>query len=261
MEKRDSKIFQEFIIEVKNDLCNSIEKNVSRFPSSDKLLNRFKESSDRLLKNGSQYLRHFIETHNELCVAASLLEEPSLEILEYEPKIEICDKRFDFYFKLASRIPKWVEVKTIHPVSKDDWVKYKSDLNKGRFGDVELILEKEWGGGELYHNAIASRSKILEYVLETEEKIESCLGDSNKENTFLLFFSNGFDWHLDRLEDFVYFYRYGKHLPEDTFGTMEAHHIKENGIVLKGNIDFFAYMERTTTEIRPRLDHLFLIQS
>lgn len=243
--------FQEFIAEIEKDLCTALESNAARFPSHKILLSRFEEASKRLLGEGLKHLSQFIEFHNELCVAAILLKEPTCEQLDYEPEIDACKKRFDFCLRLASRKPKWVEVKTIHPSTKDDWKKYEQDSYLRRFGGVELIMEKEWLGGELYHKAYASRSKILEYVMQTENKIESCLRGKKEENTFLLFFSNGFDWSIGSLEDFVFFYRYDKHLPEDTFGFMEEHNVKEKGIILQRNIDFFAFMERPFAEIWP----------
>jgi hypothetical protein len=244
--------FQQFIEEVKNDLCVKITSNSSKFPSFNKLLVRFTAASERLLSEGLDHLPHFIETHNELCVAADILEEPNCEQLDYELPIEGSGKLFDFFFKRSSGIPIWIEIKTIHPTDLDAWDKYERDKHLRRFGDVELILEEKWLGGELYHKAYASRSKILEYVIETEEKISECLGENEQEGKMLLFFSNGFDWHLDELEDFIYFYQHDKHLPEDTFGVMEEHHISDNGITLQHNINVFAYMERPDTNIRPR---------
>lgn len=251
LDKKQRVYFQEFIREIEKDLYETLESNAVLFPSRRKLLSRFDGASKRLLGGGLKYLGQFIEFHNELCVAASILEEPTCKQLNYESEIEACEKRFGFYITFSSRGPLWVEVKTVHPTNQNDWGKYERDLYLRRFGQVEVILEKEWLGGELYHKTYASRSKILEYVLQTEEKIHSCVKDREEVNTVLTFFSNGFDWHLDMLEDFIFFYRYGNHLPEDTFGTMEDHHIRKNDIKLRRNIDFFAFMERSSAEIRP----------
>ncbi|CAG1065565.1 hypothetical protein BAC1_01149 [uncultured bacterium] len=243
--------FQKYIHEVENALCTVLKSNAVRFPSLKVLLNRFECTSKRLLSEGFKHLRQFIEFHNELCTAVMLLEEPNCEQLDYEPVSAVCEKRFDFHLRYTKQKPMWVEVKTIHPLTKDDWWKYEQDLGLGRFGNVKLILNEEWLGGEIYHDAYASRSKILEYVVETENKIESCLKDKIEDNTCLVFFSNGTDWYLDELEDFVFYYRHDKHHSGDTFAQMEDYHIKENRIILKRNIHLFAFMERSLTEIRP----------
>lgn len=55
------------------------------------------------------------------------------------------------------------------------------------------------------------------------------------------------------LEDFADFYFTGRHRPDDSFGNMESHYIKENGILIVRSIDSFCYMERKTAEIKPKV--------
>lgn len=247
--------FKNLIGLIEKDLCKTIETNSTRFPSCKSLLTRFRGASERLLSEGLKHLKSFIEFHNELCTAVNILESPpACMLLDYEPKSRDSNKRIDFRALFASGPPRWVEVKTIHPTNQDAWEKFVQHRDLQRFGKkVEVILEKERLGGELYHKAFASRSKMLEYTLETEKNIEAYIKDEEKGITFLMLCSNGFDWHRDRLEDFVFFYRYRKHFSGDPFRLLEEHYIKDKGIHLLYNINYFGFMERPISEIRPNV--------
>jgi hypothetical protein len=245
-----------FISKTEKDLYNVIETNKKRFPSWTKLLERHKKASSRLLKNEPASLNSFKEIHNELCTAIVILEDRtdhSVISIDYEPSLDHCDKYFDFVANMSNGSVYWLEVKTIHPMSKNDWKKYQEALEKERFPkDTLLILSEEWLGGELYHNAYASRSKMMDYTLEMEQKIDKCLVETTGSNmTFLVLYTNGFYWHIDELEDFIYFYRLDKHFPGDPFANMEDHAVQMQGITFKKNIDHFSYIRRATTEIRP----------
>jgi len=137
-------------------------------------------------------------------------------------------------------------------MSQDDWDKYHAVLKNRRFPpDTHLILDNEWLGGELYHNAYAARSKILDYALVAEDQIEKCLSTIKEKVTFLALFTNGFHWHLNELEDFVFFYFKGIHFPGDPFAQMEDYDVKEKKIQIRRTIDHFAYFRRPKTEMQP----------
>lgn len=204
---------------------------------------------------GVQRLRAFHEAHNELCTANAILDdksEPKVTQLQYEPTIDGCDKRFDFHVDMSEGPVRYVEVKTIHTTTQDDWEKYQAALNNQRFPkDTYLILENEWLGGELYHNAYASRTKMLDYILDLEGKIESCLSNVSERLTFLMLFTNGFHWHLEELEDFILFYLNGDHFQGDPFASMEEFVVMEKKIMFRKPIDHFAFFRRPKTEMKP----------
>ncbi len=241
-----------FIDEAERTLISALETKKDIFPSRSTLVNRYRAAANHVLQEGFSNLRAFHEMHNEVCTAAVLLEESSVKRVDYEPQINNCKKRFDFHITMTDGSVSIIEVKTIHPISKDDWTKYKVAIEKGLFPEnAYLLLNDEWLGGELYHNSYAARSKMLDYTLEMEEKIESCLKDVKEKITILVFFTDGFDWHLDELEDFVSFYRSGRHLHGDPFAAMEDEFIKKEGVHLKNVIRYFACLRRPKTEIRP----------
>ena len=246
-------LFLSLIEGVKRDLGQVIQSSGDRMPSGGRLLGRFEAASDRLLQEGLGHLGHLEEVHNELIVAVALLENTVTPCrhVEYEPPLPSCDKRFDFRAERGDDPMRWFEVKTIHPRRQNDWTRYEAAVSAGRFPDnARLIFEKEWLGGELYHKAYAARTKILDCTLEMEAKISECLRDTS-DQTFLVLFSNGLDWHRSELEDFVYFYRKGQHFEGDHFGAMEKHYIQSSGIKLARNIDCFGFFKRSTTSIRP----------
>jgi hypothetical protein len=245
-------LFRQFIEKAERALISALETKKDIFPSRSTLINRYHASANRVLQEGFSNLRAFYEVHNEVCTAAVLLEESAVKRVDYEPQINNCKKRFDFHISIADGSVRIIEVKTIHPISKDDWAKYKAATEKGLFPEnTYLLLNDEWLGGELYHNSYAARGKMLDYTIEMEEKIESCFKDLKEKVTFLVFFTDGFDWHLDELEDFVFFYRSGRHFPGDPFAAMEDDFIKKEGIDLKKVIHYFACFRRPKTEIRP----------
>jgi hypothetical protein len=172
--------------------------------------------------------------------------------LEYEPSLATCSTRFDFKATFDARSTTWVEVKTIHPGPVDSWEQYERLQREGRFPErAELFLDKSWLGGQLFHKYFAARTKLLSYTIETEAKVQQCLTGPEKSRVFLIFFSNGFDWHIDHLEDFLHFYRHGVHFEGDHFRLMEEHYMRTNGLQLLRNIQHIGFMERRFTGIRP----------
>ena len=255
LSKEGERLFKAFVEKTKNHLIACVRANKDRFSDSERFIARYHDAVSGVLKQGAQKLRAFHEAHNELCTATAILDdksEPKVTQLQYEPRIDSCGKRFDFRVALSEGPIRYIEVKTIHPTTQDDWKKYQAALNNQRFPkDTYLILENEWLGGELYHNAYASRTKMLDYALDLEEKIEACLINVSEKLTFLTLFTNGFHWHLDELEDFIFFYLNGVHFPGDPFANMEEFVVKEKKIIFRKSIDHFAFFRRPKTEMKP----------
>lgn len=249
------KLIQSFVGESRKDLVKVVELKRKKFPSWEKLINQYNESIEKLFGEGTTFLNRFQEVHNELCVAVLLLEDttiPESRRLEYEPKIAQGKPRFDFKLTVHSEPTRWIEVKTIHPDTQDDWEQFQEAVRKNRFPqNTEMILHKDWLGGELFHNSYSSRKKMIDNAQLMEKKIEACLDKADNYLTFLAFFSDGFQWHIDRLEDFIHYYRTGVHFPGDPFSKMEKFFYETEGISFKKTINHFAYIRRQKAETRP----------
>lgn len=247
--------FSGFMQEVEQEICTKLLGEKGRFPGIDKLVNRFRESSTKLLSEAPRKrFREFQEYHNELCVAFCILrDKQGCSKLEYEPSFSTCAKRIDFKATFEEGGLTFFDVKTINPISQDDWSKYEDAIARGLFPRrVEVHLEEKWLGGEIWHGMTAARSKMLEYAIEVEEKISSCIADIGAAPVVLAFCGDEFKWHNDELEDFVDFYRTGRYRYDDAFSKMEAHHISENSISLTRRISRFAYFGRPNFEITPK---------
>lgn len=243
---------KEFFAEVRKTLCTDLLAAQERCPDVDTLVSRFDAAVDRLFDRGWDHLDEVTEVHNELCVADLMLQhsEPACELLLYEPALD-CEKRFDFRVQFPDHAPRWLEVKTIHPKPLDAWEKYEAALKAGRFPDnARIVLDKSWMGGELYHKYFSARAKMLTHARDVEQKIAECLPDS-RGPVFLVLVSNGFDWHVEDLEDFLHYYRHDQHFEGDHFSAMEQYFVEEEGISLTRAIDYFSYIKRSSTAVRP----------
>ena len=153
-------------------------------------------------------------------------------------------KTIDFVFTLANNKVVYCDVKTIRPRTQDDWQKFRK--HKSFFPkNIQVCLDKKNLGGEIYHDMHNSRSSMLNYTIEFEEKLR----DYTKEafintHSVLIFCSNGFHWHLDELEDFVDFYLTGCHNPDDQFSGMEKYGIESKKVAFLKTVNRFAYFER-----------------
>jgi len=222
-----------------------------RFPDGDRLLRRFNEGLDSV-RNGSSF-RAVDEAHNELCVARALLlnTKPRFASLAYEPRLSGCAKSIDFRAVAGDVCTVFVDVKTIKPEPKDRWEQFERAVREGWFPqNVHLVVSKEGMGGEIWHQMFAARSRMLEYALELESKIKEC-GLTHQENTLfiLALCGEGFYWHEDELQDFVQFYRTGRHRSDDTLAKVETNYIREEKIVLDRTVSRFACMRRRQGEI------------
>lgn len=211
----------------------------TRFINKKKLLDKFvSESSPQVI--------------NELILANLILNNKDFvcKELSYEPNpdaLKSSVKTIDFLFKIGNEDVVYCDVKTIRPEIKDSWKNFKKD-KKYFPKNINVYLDKKWGGGEIYHCMRNTRTSMLQYTIEFEEKILA-YSKFIKAHYFLIFCGNGFHWHLDELEDFADFYLTGRHNPGDQFSDMERHDMQLKNEVFQKTINRFAYFERKEYEI------------
>ena len=253
--RNDAQWLAEYSAEVVDYFRPRFEAHRSVFPAWGQLVSRFTDAVDVVRSKGRGYFRAIDESHNELCVADALLHitEDRIDSLQYEPTLPNTDKTIDFLARFGRLGDFYIDVKTIKPQDRNKWTQFKEQLKKGRFPkNITYLLREEWMGGELWHYAYASRSRILEYTLELEEKIALSGIGADVAQFFLVLCGEGFHWRKDELEDFVHFYRNRTHRADDAFGTMEMHYIQEQSISLSGHISAFSCMGRPQGEVQPK---------
>lgn len=232
--------------QVVRDFSEQFKKFSDKFAEGNKLLATFEQKIDLVLRDGRSKFPAVDEAHNELCIALEILHDKRLNKLEYEPKIEGCAQSIDFRASLSDGAIYYIDVKTINPKIGDRWDQFERASKEGWFpSDVNVVLSKEWLGGEIWHGKFASRGRMLEYAVELENKISS-INPKTEKNVFILALcGEGFWWHTDELEDFVCFYNSGKHRADDALGQAEDHYINEKKIKLQKTISSFACMRRS----------------
>lgn len=224
-----------------------------RIKGSHRLIERFKAAIDEVLRNGRGNFRAVDEAHNELCIAAALLQNanPEFILIEYEPVLMGCAKTIDFRATTADGLTYFIDVKTIKPAPTDRWEQFvKAQHGHWLPDNVQLMYSKEWLGGELWHNRFAARSRMLEYALELEQKIADCKLQADKTCFVLMLCGEGFYWDESELEDFVSFYFTGTHRFDDPFSKMEINYIDEEKLNLTRTISRFACMNRPQGKVR-----------
>ena len=248
--------FAEFIAAVESDVCDGLLSD-GRFTNAQTLITRFRDAAERLLDGGLDHLNEFNEVLNEIGVAHQILATepaPRAAALDYEPSMSSCDQRIDFRVALDDGgTVLYVEVKTIHPDFKGRWEQYRWVLENDLLpSNVHYHLDEDWLGGEFWHFRVASRSKMLQYTRDFEDRIRNCLGAEPGAATVLALCGDGNRWHEDELQDFVAFYRSGVHRPDDAMALMEKHHIQQNNIGLDRSIQHFTFVERSNQKTSPR---------
>ena len=250
-------LIKNFIKESEERVLKPLQEMDQRFPSVEKLLSRirpvyslFKDINSVKNSHFSSAIKSLRENHNEACVALSLLES-GIDRLDYEWQETEFTRCIDFLvIRDNKRI--WVEVKTIHPDNIDAWEDFERVINRNLITDrVRVHLEQNGLGGEIWHHMKSARSKMLEYTMDTEDKINSLDIDVSCEAVELWFCGGGFRWMIDDLEDFVAFYLTNRHRPDDPFSKMEAYYINERSIELQRSIKRFGYLERPDPRVLP----------
>ncbi len=218
-----------------------------RFKDAKVLIKRFSHAVGQVLATDRTAFRAVDEAHNELCIAFALLQNPNprFSSLEYEPKLEHCEKSIDFRASVDDGGKVYVDVKTIKPGKIDRWDQYERAQKEHWLPkSVEVILSKSWLGGELWHNMFGARSKMLDYALELEQKVIKCKLQHESTRFVLAFCGEGFYWNEDELEDFVEFYFTGRHRPDDPFGNAEGRSLAAKGLAFSKVISRFGCMSR-----------------
>lgn len=248
----DTAAVKRFLAAVSDETVDFLRSNAERLSNCDSLIKRYTLATATWQANPSDNIRSITECVNELCIARKFLENKECARVLYEPPLEGTDKTIDYVVDLTDGRRILFDVKTIHPEAKDAWQRYKSITDRGLLSDnTELVLDENWMGGEIAHSFLASRGKFLDYTVELEAKIDAM---TNKDGLSfaMVFCGNGYDWHLDQLEDFADFYILGQHRPDDPFAKMEEHSIGEKGIALSRTINSFCYLERKIGRTTPR---------
>ena len=249
----DTKGLEEYRAEVVETFRKVFADAADRFPDGDRLLRRFNDAVNSALKGLS--FRAVDEAHNELCIAKALLDntKPRFSSLAYEPPLPGCARTIDFRAVAPDGSTLYVDVKTIKPEDKDRWEHFEKAVKEDRVPEnVNVVLSREWMGGEIWHGMFAARSKMLEYTLEMESKIRESGLERQADTYFALALCGaGVHWQEDWLEDFVQFYRTGRHRSDDPFAKMEAHFIEEEKIILDKTVTRFACMKRRQGKLFP----------
>jgi len=86
LSKESEQRFKKFVEKTKKYLIACVTANKDRFRNTEKLLNRYHDVVSRVLKQRLTTLREFHEVHNELCMAAVILEDKSEPNVTNEPR-------------------------------------------------------------------------------------------------------------------------------------------------------------------------------
>lgn len=241
---------ERFLSDVDAEIVPAIEAGATRLRGHRKLVGRYRSECAAWRSGNVDHVRGITEAVNELCIAKLVLEDQNVTRAEYEPQIEGADRTIDFLVHPATANARiFYDVKTIQPEERDAWERYQRAMDEGRFTpNTELVLDREWMGGEIAHELFASREKFLEYTLELEAKIRQVAGG---DQTYfrIVFCGDGFQWRRDHLEDFSDFYLAGRYRPDDSLGAMQAHYLRMKGITLDRSIHGFCYLQRARPSV------------
>lgn len=220
--------------------------DAARLPSGGRLLAKYQQAADDVQIHGWSQFDKLIDFHNELALAELLLrcQAPKVRKLEYEAALPATSKTIDFSLIAPDGSTIYIDAKTVRPRMVDRWPKYEEALSRGLLTPgTDIEFHHAWLGGELWHLKIASRERFLEHTLDLEAKVRDA-GGLTGARVILALFSSGFHWHLDELEDFVAFYKSGRHAAFDPLGRMEDHYLAHQGLRLDRTISHFAFFKR-----------------
>jgi hypothetical protein len=224
-------------------------KHRERLNGIERCLERFCSAARRLESDATTLALWAVdESHNELSAVEELLrfDAPAFSSIRYEPRLPVGERRIDLH-ATNGEASWYVEVKSIRPGLRDRWDQYRDVVRAGHISpNVAIHLQREWMGGELWHNRFSARSRMLEHSLDFEARILEGRIDTPENRFVLALCSDGFSWHVDELEDFVAFYRTGRHREDDALSRMEQHAVR--GRHLTRRISAFAYFCRPAFE-------------
>ena len=239
----DKDLVIDFLSRVESDIVAAILRHTGRLERCSKLLRGYEEARDAWKEGRTAYLRDVTSRVNELCVAKAMLEDVTVSRVEYESPLAGTAKTIDFLAFPANKpgVCLYYDVRTVQPEERDSWAKY---LGAVFTPGTNLILEREWMGGEIFHEKVTARARFVEHTLELEEKIRG-VSVSQKDRTFfrLILCGDGFQWHRSELEDFVETYFRGSY-PWDHFAAMQEHYLKSRGREFERTVHGFCYLKR-----------------
>jgi hypothetical protein len=225
----------------------------SRLTGTAKLWGQYEDARDAYRRGATDFLSVY-ERINEMASAHVLLADATLTdaTIAYETPIAADGSLIDFTVSWSDGRTLYVEVKTVHPRTKDTEVSWVNFERRSAHHPVQgdYIVHKKWLGGQLYGDAFSARSSFLDYSRQFEERLAAANAVRPGEGV-LLVCGTGFRWHRDELEDFADFYRLGVHREDDPFATMEAHTLNRGLIELKRNIRDFGYIKRPMDHVAP----------
>ena len=231
---------------VRSHFSRVFQNHAQRFPSHDRLVAKFDQAVADAVAHGWPQFGKFIDFHNELALAELILQQTSSAPtgVEYEARLPRSSRTIDFSLSYGDGRSTYVDAKTVRPKMIDRWEQYEDIVSHDILTPgTEVELHRGWLGGELWHLKMASRARFLEYARELEGKVRAAHGNG----VFVLaFFCSGFHWHLDELEDFVLFYKTGRHTAADPLAKMELHYIAQENCYLDRSIAHFAFFKRST---------------
>lgn len=224
-----------------------------RLTGAAKLWRQYEDARDAYRRGATDFLPVY-ERINELAAAHVLLADATLNdaSIAYETPIAADGSLIDFTASWPGGRTLYVEVKTVHPRTKDteaSWANFEK-RSAHHPEQVNYIVHKELMGGQLYGDAFSARSNFLNYSRQFEDRLAAAHAVRPGEGV-LLVCGTGFRWHRDELEDFADFYRLGVHREDDPFATMEAHTLAQGSIELKRNIRDFGYIKRPMDHVAP----------
>ncbi|HDH01247.1 MAG TPA: hypothetical protein ENG80_05505 [Nitrospirae bacterium] len=223
------------------------------FKDWDKLLQRFADAVDNVLSGGRQLFSAAYEAHNELCIADAIISNPNPKFiaLEYEPPLIDCAQSIDFRAIAEDESAVYVDVKTIKPSPKDRWDQFERAIKERWFPEnIEVMMSKEWLGGELWHSKFTARSRMLKYTLELEQKINDSTFTEDNYIFALALCCDGFSWHHDELEDFVHYYYSGSYRFDDPLADVQSRYMDEKGLAFRQTISRFVYVQRSWWDVQ-----------
>ncbi len=147
---------------------------VPRFTDAEKLISRFERIVTDWEQKRAGGAEAIIEAVNELCVAARLLtlKNATTALLIYEPQVTPSGKSIDFMLALDGE-RHYFDVKSVRPRDLDAeraWDNYE-DMREHFPDNTDVILAKNFMGGEFWHYMSTARSRFLEHSLGLERKI------------------------------------------------------------------------------------------
>lgn len=246
-----------FAQEIRDEYKETIVGPHSRLKNGQTLWDQFEAAVDNYLGGNRRTDRHISEKINEIAVATALLEDESISgfTIQYEPNILSDGRKIDFVIDRGVD-NLYVEVKTVHPTTKDSRSAWEAFLRRKQHHPETLDYQasRESMGGMIYANEFKSRAHFLEHTLAFEERLSAARAIKPGPG-ILVFCGGGFEWRKLNLENFADFYLIGKPRADDPFGKMQEDHIREKKISLKRNVDHFAFLERPVDVARKTALH------